>query len=219
MTDRSTKDLILDTAERCFAEDGFAATSLRGIIKEAGVNTAAVHYHFGSKEDLIYAVIARRVEPLNRRRLDTLGELEADHSPGPIPLDQIVDAFLRPVMEIQHDSPEDAEIFRKLVGRISMDATIEHRGRITRLFESTGQRFIAALRPALPGLDDGELFWRLHFMVGAMTFAISMPHGDKCPGNLTSPGGSTAELHGRLLRFIVGGLNAPAPATTKEDSR
>jgi hypothetical protein len=41
-----TKERILDTAERLFAEQGYAATSLRGIIAEAGVNLAAVHYHF-----------------------------------------------------------------------------------------------------------------------------------------------------------------------------
>ena len=219
MTDRSTKDLILDTAERRFAEEGFAATSLRTIIKEAGVNTAAVHYHFGTKEDLIYAVIARRVEPLNSRRLEMLDDLEAECAPDPVPVERTVDAFLRPAMEIRHESPEGAEIFRKLVGRVSMDATIEQRSRMTRLFEGVGKRFIAVLKPALPGLSDGELFWRLHFMVGAMTFAISMPHGDKCPGNLASPGGSTQELRERLARFIVGGLNAPSPEITKEDSR
>ena len=47
-----TKERILDTAERLFATQGYAATSLRGIIAEAGVNLAAVHYHFHSKEAL-----------------------------------------------------------------------------------------------------------------------------------------------------------------------
>jgi len=219
VSDRTTRDIILDTAERRFAEEGFAATSLRAIIKEAGVNTAAVHYHFGSKEDLIQEVIARRVEPLNRERLETLDALEAASAPDPAPLEKIVEAFLSPVMDIHHASPEDAEIFRKLVGRVAMDATIEQRSRITRLFEGVGHRFSAALKRVLPHLSEDDLFWRLHFMVGAMSFAISMPHGEKCPGNLASPGGSTQELRERLLLFIAGGLNAPAPATTKEDPR
>jgi len=219
VSEPTTKDLILDTAERRFAEEGFAATSLRAIIKEAGVNTAAVHYHFGSKGDLIQAVIARRVEPLNRKRLETLDALEAASAPDPPPLEQIVEAFLSPVMDIHHESPEDAEIFRKLVGRVAMDATIEQRSRITRLFEGVGVRFSAALKRVLPELGDDDLFWRLHFMVGAMSFAISMPHGEKCPGNLMSPGGSTDALRERLVRFLVGGLSAPAPETTKEEPR
>lgn len=219
MTDRTTKDLILDTAERRFAEDGFAATSLRAIIKEAGVNTAAVHYHFGSKEDLIHAVIARRVDPVNRRRLEMLERFEAAAAPGAVPVEQIVDAFLRPAIEIQHATPEDAEVFRKLVGRVTMDATIEQRGRIGRLFEGVASRFTAALKAALPDLGDPEMFWRVHFMVGAMTFAISMPHGEKCPAHMDAAGDSPGELREQLVQFIVGGLTAPTTVATKEEQR
>src|ERR1035441_9434380 len=63
MTD--TKERILDTAERLFSEQGYAATSLRSIIARAGVNLAAVHYHFHSKEALLEAVILRRSVPAN----------------------------------------------------------------------------------------------------------------------------------------------------------
>ena len=68
-----TKDKILDTAERLIGERGYAATSLRQIIAEAGVNLAAVHYHFGSKEDLLDAVVARKVTPVNEARIASPG--------------------------------------------------------------------------------------------------------------------------------------------------
>jgi len=61
-----TKQKVLDAAEQLFADDGFAQTSIRTIVSQAGVNIAAVHYHFGSKEDLLRAVFARRLEPVNR---------------------------------------------------------------------------------------------------------------------------------------------------------
>ena len=48
----NTKDRILDAAERLFAHKGIEATSLRNITAEAGVNLAAVNYHFQSKEAL-----------------------------------------------------------------------------------------------------------------------------------------------------------------------
>ena len=70
MTD--TKEKILDTAERLIGEQGYAATSLRQIIAEAGVNLAAVHYHFGSKEDLLDAVVVRKAGPVNEARLARL---------------------------------------------------------------------------------------------------------------------------------------------------
>ena len=73
----ATKEKILDTAERLFAEQGIGATSLRQIIGVAGVNLAAVHYHFGSKEALLEAVFARRIERVNRERLEMLDRVEA----------------------------------------------------------------------------------------------------------------------------------------------
>src|ERR671910_3594384 len=72
-----TKEKILDAAERLFAAHGFAGTSLRSVTKEAGVNLAAVHYHFGNKEDLLRAVLGRIVIPVNRERLEMLEQVEA----------------------------------------------------------------------------------------------------------------------------------------------
>src|SRR6266849_7254792 len=71
-----TKQRILDSAERLFAENGFDSTSLRTIIADAQVNLAAIHYHFHSKEALLDAVILRRLEPINRHRLEMLDTCE-----------------------------------------------------------------------------------------------------------------------------------------------
>ena len=74
----NTKTRLLDTAERLFAHHGIEATSLRTITAEAGVNLAAVNYHFQSKEALMHAVIARRLDPINQRRLAMLDAYEAE---------------------------------------------------------------------------------------------------------------------------------------------
>ena len=76
MANSTTRYRILDTAESLFAEQGFSATSLRNITTAAGVNLAAVNYHFRSKEGLIEAVFARRVAPLNAERLELLTAAE-----------------------------------------------------------------------------------------------------------------------------------------------
>ena len=76
----STKDRILDAAEGLFAQQGFSATSLRAITAQAGVNLAAVNYHFGSKDGLLEAVFVRRLGPLNDERLALLDEAES--TPG-----------------------------------------------------------------------------------------------------------------------------------------
>ena len=72
MASAETKDRILDAAESLFARQGFSSTSLRSVIAEAGVNLAAVHYHFGPREELIRAVFARRFDPINRKRIELL---------------------------------------------------------------------------------------------------------------------------------------------------
>src|ERR1700741_3949641 len=97
MNDRQdTKTRILDAAERLFGEKGFDSTSLRDITAEAQVNLAAVNYHFQSKDSLIDAVIARRIEPVNRKRVEMLDQA------GPNPtLEQILASFLRPVLELK----------------------------------------------------------------------------------------------------------------------
>ena len=80
-----------------FSSRGFSATSLRAITAKAGVNLAAVNYHFGGKEALILAVVHRLIDPLNQRRLQLLDELEAGGEPA---LEEILDAFLRPALEL-----------------------------------------------------------------------------------------------------------------------
>jgi AcrR family transcriptional regulator len=82
MATADTKDRILDAAEALFARQGFSSTSLRSVIAEAGVNLAAVHYHFGPREELIRAVFARRFDPINRRRIELLTALGEEGGNG-----------------------------------------------------------------------------------------------------------------------------------------
>src|SRR5271166_4719878 len=96
----NTKDRILNAAERLFARDGFEATSLRAITTEAAVNLAAVNHHFKSKEALVQAVIARRMGPISAQRLALLDAYEAEADGAPVALEKILDAFLRPIIEL-----------------------------------------------------------------------------------------------------------------------
>src|SRR6056300_1447222 len=58
------KTQILDAAEQLFADSGYAATSIRRIADETGVNPALVHYYFGNKKALLQKVMERALEPL-----------------------------------------------------------------------------------------------------------------------------------------------------------
>src|SRR3546814_15414108 len=101
----STREIILDTAEALFARQGHDGTSMRQITSEAGVNLAAVNYHFGSKEALVQAVLKRRLAILNQERLRLLDELETQAAGEPLKPSQIVDEFFGTLLRLAA-SPE-----------------------------------------------------------------------------------------------------------------
>ena len=94
-----TRNDIMRAAEQLFAEKGFRAMTLRDVTREAQVNLAAVNYHFGSKRNLMLAVIRNRFEPINVERLKQLDALIEQYSPAPIPVHLIFDALIRPLFE------------------------------------------------------------------------------------------------------------------------
>ncbi len=207
-----TKDRILDAAERLFGEQGYAAVSLRHIIAEADVNLAAIHYHFGSKEELLDQLVGRVVGPVNRARLDMLERFEADACGGPIPVEQILEAFLVPTGQLL--SRVSVKLMGRLYGEGLMPALVE------RHFKPAGKRFVNALRRTLPHIPDEEFFWRVEFMIGAMAHSMMQTQilhpvagaGDG-PADM-SPGSRAARRIASLISFSAAGLSAPA--TTKE---
>ena len=210
----ATKDRLLDAAEACFAEAGYAATSLRAITTKAKVNLAAVSYHFGGKEALYLAVFARRIDPVNRERLERLAALEAAHADRTLPLEGLLDAFLRPALQLAQTA--EGQDFMRIVGRMSAEAAPLCR-RIDRCFDAVKARYLAALQRALPGHSLAELFWRGHFMVGAMLHTMSDTWRLREMSNgLCDPGDVDGVLR-RLVPFVAAGLRsqtlAASPAT------
>jgi len=206
-----TRDRILDIAEQLFAEQGLGQTSLRAITAAAGVNLAAVHYHFGSKEALVYAIFERRLKPMNAERLRRLDELEALHDT--VPLNELIQAFVAPPLELSRDQTHGGEHFIRLLGRTYSEPTESLQEHVRTLYEPVSDRFQAAFHSTLPELDPIELYWRLHFMVGTLAYCMSGPNTMRliASSHLTE-NEDTQALIKRLTRFLIGGLT-PAPTT------
>jgi AcrR family transcriptional regulator len=167
-----TKSIILDAAERLFADHGFAATSLRNIIAAAGVNLAAVHYHFGSKEALIKAVLERRIGPLNQERLRLLDLANADGSGKPDYLERIIEALIGPPLRLNSGSRKAGNHFTKLIGRTFGEADDKLKKMFFEMFDEVVRRFLPAFKKACPHLPASTLFWRCHFVVGGMAHTM-----------------------------------------------
>ncbi|HLU49807.1 MAG TPA: TetR/AcrR family transcriptional regulator [Planctomycetota bacterium] len=214
MAEPSTRDRILDAAEALYAEQGIAATSLRAITRAAGVNLAAVNYHFGSKRGLTEEVFGRRVLPLTRERFRLLEEAEARARGGVPGVEDIVRAFVLPALRLTRAPGGDGERIVRLVGRVASEPYEEVGALLPKLFEETFQRFVAALARALPRLSAAELSWRFHFMVGSLVHTILNP--DRIC-RLSDGHCQLEESEGvseRLVVFIAAGLEAP-PASSK----
>ena len=205
-----TKERILDTAERLFAQQGYAATSLRSIIAEAGVNLAAVHYHFHSKEALLEAVVLRRSVPANQERLALLDRFEREAGGNPPPLEKVIEAFVAPTLQMSRDPRSGSMVFMQLLGRLHAEGDLLPRI-LTSQFGDVLQRFGAALRAALPDLPREELFWRLNLAIGAL--AQTLRGGSKDLETLSdlsfSFNSETALEH--LVAFLSAGFRAPVP--------
>jgi AcrR family transcriptional regulator len=213
-----TKILILDAAEQAFADHGFPGTSLRGIISSAGVNLAAIHYHFGSKEALLEAVLARRLIPLNRERLEMLDHVEAAAGDGPLPLEGVVEALVGPPLRLIKDPSRGGEVFMRLLGRLLPEPDEGLQSLLTAQFNEIIQRFFVAFRRALPELPVNELFWRAHFGVGAMAHTLcSCKMLKKVSGGLCDPADTETAIR-ELVLFMSAGMRARSAQSQREET-
>lgn len=203
-----TKDRILDAAERLFADRGLAGTSLRAITAAAGVNLAAVHYHFGSKEALVRALLARRIEPLNRERLRLLDECEA--AARPPSLEAVLEAFVGPPLRGGLDPRGEGSSFMRFLGRIQAEPREEWRDLFYGQFEEVRRRFTKAFARACPGLSPGEIAWRFLFAIGVLSGALADPQRIEflSDGRCEEPDPESALRE--IVPFLAAGFRAPS---------
>jgi AcrR family transcriptional regulator len=96
--DRTTRDKLLDAAALLFAERGIRSVALAEIVREAGQrNASAVHYHLGTRDDVLLAVLERHVPALRDRRLELL---EVARAGDPTDVRGAAEAVVRPVVEL-----------------------------------------------------------------------------------------------------------------------
>ena len=205
----TTKGRILDTAERLFADHGFPATSMRDITQEAGVNLAAVNYHFGSKEALLIAVLERATAPVNRARLERLNALEDDAGDAPVPTEQVVRAFLTPMFTKWCEWGQRDPKFLKLVGRIHAEVDQELRATCIKQFDPVLRRFSTAFQRSLPELDAVEVHWRVLFLIESM--AYTMIRGESIIATDVQAPRDPEEILEALIQFATAGMAAAVP--------
>jgi len=172
MASRSdTKTRILDAAEKLFAERGFSETSLRLITSKAEVNLASVNYHFGSKKELIRAVLARYLDvfmPAASAALDAL-----QHKDDTASLNEIFSALVGPLLDLNKLRHEGTRIFLQLLGRGYIESQGHLRWFITTHYGEHLNLFVKVVCQSAPHIPPAEMFWRLHFTLGTVVFTMA----------------------------------------------
>lgn len=215
--DTDTRTLLLDAAERLFAEAGFAATSLRNITAAAGVNLASVNYHFGSKDALLEAVIQRRLAPVNDERLRRLDELEGQAGTEPLNLEKSLRCLLEPPFEKMRQWGESGRLFMRVVGRIQSDTNPKMAAMFLKQFAETLKRFTSALQRALPQLAPQEVSRRLHFVIGAMAHTLAWSEKIALLSGQNHTEALSSQLLEDLVQFAAAGMAAPVPALDRKE--
>ena len=201
----STKDRILYAAEELFAQQGFASTSLRQVTSRADVNIAAVNYHFGSKDNLVHEVFRRRMDVMSAQRLEALAKAAAA-APGE--LEPILAAFVEPALAMAQDR-HGGGAFIRVIARAYAESNDSLRKFLSDQYGHVLREFAKAIGACVPALGKEDLYWRLDFLSGALTYAMADF------GLIKRPPGVSESTHRQraakaLIRFASAGFHADA---------
>lgn len=198
MASNNTKNRILDAAEQLFADAGFSGTSLRQLTSLAKVNLAAVNYHFGTKENLIKEVFLRRLDILYNMRQQQLDALYTLHPGGIPPLREVLKAFIYPALQMSVPGEDGQSAFVKVLARAYVEYRDDLRKLLSTRYGEQNRRFFQAIAATLPTVSERQLYWRIDFMIGALTYAMA-DFGFK----KRSEGMNDEEYWGRTVKELV----------------
>jgi AcrR family transcriptional regulator len=212
-SEETSRERLIQSAERLFAEWGFDGVSVRDIAKDAKANSALVGYYFGGKEGLLTEVYTRHCEPLKRERSRLLAGFNANGKAAT--LEQILEAFIRPSLQAGQGSKKGRS-FSRLRAILSAENSTLLEKLVAQNFDETSRLFVNALAKRLPHLSREDVFWRFHFLLGTIYYTATGPHRirtlskGKC--DPSKPEATTDEL----ILFATAGFKAPANRLKKK---
>jgi AcrR family transcriptional regulator len=213
-----TRERILDVAEKLFANNGYNGTSLRDVARGADLQTAAIGYHYPTKEDLFDTVIRRRAAVMTEWRQRALAEMRQRHGVAAIPLDELVRAYVQPFYESASHGNAGWRHYAALMGRLSnspMGTEV-----ISRHYNATARAYIDEFLRSLPGVALPSMIDGFTFMVASM---LSLCAGTGRSQSLIGESGDGRPLNepfSNLVTFLVSGFLAlPAEPQNASASR
>jgi AcrR family transcriptional regulator len=195
--EEGTRERILRTGERLFAERGFNGVSVRELAAAAQVNIASIGYHFDNKEGLLSEVYRRHCEPLIEERLRGRPRVAA-----------IIEAFIRPALA--QVEVEDGATFIRLRAVLSGENSELLEKLVAENFDQSSTAFIDKLCECLPHLSRTDVCWRFHFLLGTIYYTAAGPHRIAAFSNGRCNPSNTEDVIKELVPFMTRAFCAPA---------
>lgn len=202
---KETQERLLDAAEDLFAEKGFEAVSLREITARAEANVAAVNYHFGSKENLIDAVMGRHALPINRERIARLDELLARKEAPAVR--EVLDAFLQPMTNRILEKENRQQLFANFMARMIAEGACRLPEAMLPQFQEMVSKVVAGFQKANPSLSEDEAYLGIKFSFAVMKDALMKDEAfEQISAGRLPAQVDWEQLYHKVLDFCEGGL-------------
>ena len=207
----ATRELLVVTAIRLFAERGLHGVSLRAVGEAAGQrNTAAVHYHFGDRESLLDAAIEHVLEavrlPLSHAQARALGLKVSDPQNQ---VQAVIGNYFLPVLTLPIRHPDWGKDGARLLSRIMLGEAASLAKKLEAKTISDADELLALLSPLLPGLPHSLLKLRLDFATISVICGLCGVTYLEAVEDLVDYQALFSDLTDHFLSFVCAGVSAP----------
>ena len=201
-----TRDAILNAAEDLFSKHGFYGVTIREVAREAGVDTALVHYYFGAKKELFDAVFIRRAEVWNNERVAAVDRY-AEAAGDAMTLEGLFEAFLRPPFQWSLKGGPGWKHYAALVAQTNANPAFGGET-MARYFDPAIRRLLDLVKRVLPEAEETDLYWAYHNLSGALTLTLGETGRlDRLSGGLCKSGDLDSACD-YMVRFAAAGFRA-----------
>ncbi|WP_333591853.1 TetR/AcrR family transcriptional regulator [Brevundimonas sp.] len=210
-----TRESILDAAEDLFSKHGFYGVTIREVAREAGVDTALVHYYFGAKRGLFDAVFLRRAAVWNNERVEAVNRY-AKAAGDQMTLEGLFEAFLRPPFQWSLKGGPGWKHYSALVAQTNANPTFGGET-MARYFDPAIRRLIELIKQVLPHARDVDLYWAYHNLSGALTLTLGETGRLDRLSNGLCRSGDLETAGDYMVRFAAAGFRAVCGEAPKAD--
>ena len=201
-----TRDAILNAAEDLFSKHGFYGVTIREVAREAGVDTALVHYYFGAKKALFDAVFIRRAEVWNSERVAAVDRY-AEAAGEAMTLEGLFEAFLRPPFQWSLKGGPGWKHYAALVAQTNANPAFGGET-MARYFDPAIRRLLELVKRIHPEARDQDVYWAWHNLSGALTLTLGETGRlDRLSGGLCKSGDLDSACD-YMVRFAAAGFRA-----------